>query len=129
MLGDMRVHPTVPVSDPDRARTFYAEVLGLDLVYEDEAGGIGRARDSFVRLYRSPGAGSSDATVAAWTVDDIEKAVARLRERGVVFEEYDLPHLKTEDAIATFAGHRAAWFRDSEENVLGLVEGPLPGVD
>jgi hypothetical protein len=48
--------------------------------------------------------------------------VAELKARGVVFEEYDLPQLKTEDSIATMPGNRAAWFRDSEGNILGLVE-------
>ena len=63
-----------------------------------------------------------------WEVDDIEATVAELRRRGVVFEEYDMPGLKTVDCIAVIDGNypsngrdeRAAWFRDSEGNMLGI---------
>jgi hypothetical protein len=57
-----------------------------------------------------------------WAVDDIEVVVADLRAKGVVFEEYDLPGLKTVGGIAETAGDRAAWFKDSEGNILGLVQ-------
>jgi hypothetical protein len=64
----------------------------------------------------------------AWEVDDIESVVAALRARDVVFEEYDLPDLKTVKGIANIEGNypskgigeRAAWFKDSEGNLLGL---------
>jgi hypothetical protein len=65
----------------------------------------------------------------AWEVDDIEATVAELRARGVVFEEYDLPGLETVNGIAGVAGNypskggvgeKAAWFRDSERNLLGI---------
>ena len=65
----------------------------------------------------------------AWEVNDIEATVAELRERGVIFEEYDLPGLKTVNGIAEVEGHypsrggigeRAVWFRDSEGNLLGI---------
>jgi hypothetical protein len=55
-----------------------------------------------------------------WNVQDIETAVAELRSRGVVFEEYDLPGLKTVDGIAEIAGERGAWFKDSEGNLLAI---------
>jgi hypothetical protein len=52
----------------------------------------------------------------------IEADVRELKARGVVFEEYDLPHMKTVDSIATVERARAAWFRDSEGNILGLAQ-------
>jgi hypothetical protein len=64
-----------------------------------------------------------------WEVDDIEATVAELRRRGVVFEVVDLPGLKTVNGIAEVAGNypssgatgeKAAWFRDSEGNLLGI---------
>jgi hypothetical protein len=55
-------------------------------------------------------------------VDDIEAEVAGLRARGVVFEEYNLPGLKTVDGIANTNAGRAAWFKDSEGNILGLIQ-------
>lgn len=129
MLGDDRIHPTIPFADPARSRRFYEQTLGTQVIHADDAGLIVRAGPSFARLYRSPGAGSSQATVAAFTVRDLEQTMAELRGRGIRFEEYDLPHLKTNEGIAEVGGERAAWFRDSEGNILALVEGPLPGVD
>jgi hypothetical protein len=57
-----------------------------------------------------------------WETKDIEKEVADLRARGVVFEEYDYPNLKTVNGIATTGPGKAAWFKDSEGNILGLVQ-------
>ena len=65
-----------------------------------------------------------------WEVANIETTVATLRARGVIFEEYDLPGLKTVNGIAEIAGNypskgvgeRGAWFRDSEGNLLGVGE-------
>jgi hypothetical protein len=80
-------------------------------------------------LFASTGAASGDHTQMAWEVDDIEVVVRRLRSRGVVFEEVDVPGLRTVDGIAEVEGNypssggvgeRAAWFRDSEGNLLGI---------
>ena len=57
-------------------------------------------------------------------MDDIEKVVAELKDRGVVFEEYDFPGLKTVDSIADTGPIRAAWFKDSEGNIIGVVQLP-----
>jgi hypothetical protein len=80
-------------------------------------------------LFASSGAPSGDHTQIGWEVDDLEATVAELRRRGVAFEEYDLPGFKTVSGIAEVAGNypsrggvgeKAAWFRDSEGNLLGL---------
>jgi hypothetical protein len=80
-------------------------------------------------LFASSGRPSGNHTQLGWEVEDIEATVADLRARGVVFEEYDLPGLKTVDGIAQVEGNypsrggrgeRAAWFRDSEGNLLGI---------
>jgi hypothetical protein len=73
-------------------------------------------------LYPSAGAGTAQHTIAGWTVGDIEAEVGELRARGVVFEEYDLPNLKTVNGIAALGPNRAAWFRDSEGNILGIMQ-------
>jgi catechol 2,3-dioxygenase-like lactoylglutathione lyase family enzyme len=122
MLQGRSMHPTIPAADLERARAYYADKLGLTpsrelpggLVYEPSPG-------SWFLLYPSQGAGSAQHTVAGWEVEDIDAEVAELKARGGVFEEYDLPQLKTENSIATMPGNRAAWFRDSEGNILGLV--------
>ena len=84
-------------------------------------------------MFESAGASPGTFTQMGWTVDDIDATVAELRSRGVVFEEYDLPGLKTVNGIAEIAGNYpskgsgewAAWFRDSEGNMLGIGQ-PIP---
>jgi hypothetical protein len=63
-----------------------------------------------------------------FVTDDIEAEVAELKGRGVVFEEYDFPGLKTENSIAQTGDALAAWFKDSEDNTIGILQLP-PGAD
>jgi hypothetical protein len=75
------------------------------------------------QLYPTGSAGTAQHTLGGWVVDDLEATVADLRERGVEFEEYDLPSLKTVDGIAQLGDvERAAWFRDSEGNILAVSQ-------
>jgi catechol 2,3-dioxygenase-like lactoylglutathione lyase family enzyme len=128
MLKDCHVATRLPARNLERARAFYAEKLGLEAI-EERPGGLlyqcGRGRFG---LFLSDGAASGDHTQMAWEVDDIEAVVEQLRGRGVVFEEVDLPGLRTVNGIAYVEGNypsagvgeRAAWFRDSEGNLLGI---------
>jgi catechol 2,3-dioxygenase-like lactoylglutathione lyase family enzyme len=119
----------LPAQDLDRARRFYAENLGLEPVEERPGGLRYRCASGEFALFQSGGAPSSDHTQMAWEVDDIEATVRELRGRGVRFEEFELPGLTTVDGIARVEGNypskggvgeRAAWFRDSEGNLLGI---------
>lgn len=125
MLDRARISAVVPVSDVDRAIAFYRDTLGLTLLErrddlpdnpEAEFEGAGGR----LVAYRSVGAGQSRATVAAFEVDDLDAAVAALRDRGVAFEEYDLPGLKTEGGIAAMGDSRAAWLKDPDGNILAV---------
>lgn len=128
MLKDGKVATRLPAQDLSRARRFYSEKLGLDPVEEREGGLRYVCGGCEFALFKSAGAPSGKHTQMAWEVDDIEATVRELRARGVVFEEYDLPGLETVDGIADIegtypskgTGERAAWFRDSEGNVLGV---------
>jgi catechol 2,3-dioxygenase-like lactoylglutathione lyase family enzyme len=130
MLEKGRVAARLPAQDLARARAFYADKLGLEPV-EVRLGGLRYlgASGEFA-LFETAGAPSGSHTQMAWEVDDIEATVAELRDRGVVFEEYDVPGLTTVDGIAEVAGNypskgvgeRAAWFRDSEGNLIGIGE-------
>jgi catechol 2,3-dioxygenase-like lactoylglutathione lyase family enzyme len=130
MLANARLAGRLPAEDLDRARAFYAEKLGLEPV-EERPGGLRYvcASGEFA-LFESAGGASGDHTQMGWEVDDIDATVRELRARGVVFEEYDLPGLETVDGIAHIEGNypskgkgeRAAWFRDSEGNMLGIGE-------
>jgi len=68
-------------------------------------------------------ANAAEHTLAFFVVDDFDRTFAGLRERGVVFEEYDMPELKTENGVAARSdGKRTAWFKDPDRNILGLFE-------
>jgi predicted enzyme related to lactoylglutathione lyase len=123
MLKDAPIVPYLPASDVARARRFYEDKVGL-VAREEVAGGVVYecGQHSWVFLYPSGGAGTSQASQAFWQVADVEREVAELRARGVVFEEYDAPGLKTVNGIATGGGARAAWFKDTEGNILALIE-------
>ncbi len=69
------------------------------------------------------GAASGAHTQVGFRVDDIEAEVGQLRDKGVVFEEYDFPGLKTENGIAQIGPGRSAWFKDSEGNLIAIVQG------
>ena len=122
MLKNSPVVPYSPATDIARARKFYEEKVGL-VAREEIAGGVVyECGGSWIFLYHSGGAGTSKASQAFWQVSDIEVEVRELRARGVVFEEYDMPGLKTVDGIATAGDSRAAWFKDSEGNIMAIIQ-------
>ena len=123
MLKNAPITPYIPAADVTRARRFYEGTLGL-VPREEYAGGViyecGRGTSFF--MYPSPGAGTSKASYAFWTVDDVEAEVAELKARGVVFEEYKMPGLTTVNSIATAGGAKTAWFKDTEGNILAVSQ-------
>lgn len=122
MLAGSPLYPTIPTRDLDRARGFYEGVLGLPLIRDKGFEVIFRAGDVEVDVYASEGAGTAEHTLAAFIVDDIESIVRALQERGVVFEEYDLPGVKTVNGIADLGPDKSAWFRDPDGNLLNVSQ-------
>ncbi|WP_415854914.1 VOC family protein [Sinomonas sp. G460-2] len=122
-LGQAYVYTTIPAQDLVRARQFYAEKLGLEPL-EESAEGLTYelAEGSQFLLFPSTGKASGDHTQIAFRTADIGATVGELRSRGVEFEDYDLPSLRTVEGIAERSGLRAAWFRDSEGNLLGVAQ-------
>ena len=123
MLKNAVIVPYIPVADVARAREFYEAKVGLE-PKEKYAGGViyECGKGSWVFMYPSPGAGTNKASTAFWSVDDVEAEVAELKSRGVVFEEYDGPGLKTVNSIATGGGAKTAWFKDTEGNILAISQ-------
>ncbi|REK12378.1 MAG: VOC family protein [Actinobacteria bacterium] len=124
MLSQFEITTALPAKDMDRAERFYEDVLGFDKADDAETGTMYESGDgtSFF-IYPSSFAGTNQGTAATWHVDDIENVVDKLRDRGVDFEEYDMPDLTTEDGIAELEdGTKTAWFRDTEGNILALTE-------
>lgn len=121
LLESATTHASIAVSDMSRARKFYEGTLGLKVKDERLVGvryetGAG----SWFLVYESQFAGSSKSTCMTFEVHDLDTAVRKLRQGGVVFEEYDMPGLKTVEGIAELEGARAAWFKDPEGNILAL---------
>ena len=123
MLANLPVNATLPAVDLERAKRFYTERLGLSPEMEAPSGISFRCGEGtrFV-VFPSGGMASGSHTQMGWTVEDIEAEVAALKTRGVVFEEYDTPGLKTVNGIAITGTDKAAWFKDSEGNLLGLIQ-------
>ena len=129
MLERGSVATRLPAVDLERARTFYAEKLGLEPSEERPGGLLYRCARGEFALFESAGAASGLHTQMAWEVENLEQVVSDLRGRGVVLEGYDLPGLSTREGIAEVDGNypskggigeRAAWFKDSEGNLLGI---------
>ncbi len=123
-FGDSaRAAPVIPVSDRAQAVEFYGGTLGFAVHREDDDGIEFRAGEgSRFYVYESVGAGQSRHTLASFAVADLEQAMDELRGKGVTFEEYDLPDLKTENGIATVGDVRGAWFKDPDGNIIALEE-------
>jgi catechol 2,3-dioxygenase-like lactoylglutathione lyase family enzyme len=131
VLKDGRIATRIPVRDLDRARRFYADKLGLEPSEERPGGLLYRCASGEFALFESAGTSPGTFTQMGWDVDDVDATVAELKTRGVVFEEVDLPGLKTIDGIAEVSGNypskggkgeRAAWFRDIDGNMFGIGE-------
>jgi len=122
MLSKAMIAPTLPAIDLKRARKFYEEKLGLKVVMEDPSPGMMLQCGQGTMLYvYQRSATKADHTVASFKVDDIETEVQELKAKGVKFEEYNLPNIKTVNGIATMGNIKSAWFKDSEGNVLSLA--------
>lgn len=117
-------HAVLPASDLRRAQDFYHNALDFDPDEEDE-GNLIYTVGSGTRfeIYETSNAGTAANTQMCFLTDSFETDMARMRERGVTFEDYDFPGLKTENGVATVGDTRAAWFRDSEGNFICLTEG------
>jgi catechol 2,3-dioxygenase-like lactoylglutathione lyase family enzyme len=123
MLAAAPVHPAIPAGDLERAKRFYRDTLGLEVSTEMQEGvrfDCGAGTQLYV--YPTRNAGQAAHTLAAWRVTDLDAEMADLRARGLTFEEYDLPGLKTVDGVAEWGRLRGAWFKDSEGNILGVTQ-------
>ena len=112
----------IPAKDVARARKFYEEKLAFK-PKEVTAGGVVYefAQGTACFLYPTPNAGTSQASQAFWQVEDIEKEVDELTARGVEFEKYDMAEMD-ERGITTAGGARAAWFKDTEGNIMAVIQ-------
>jgi catechol 2,3-dioxygenase-like lactoylglutathione lyase family enzyme len=124
MLADARIGANVPVSNVDEAVSFYEGKLGLILFEQGETEPYARfagAGETNLAVYESKSAGQSKHTLVSFVVEDVRSVVEDLKARGVTFEEYDMPGIKTEDGVATMGDTRSAWLKDPDGNILEIV--------
>lgn len=123
MLQQSPLYAYFPARDLARARRFYEDTLGL-VPQQELNGGVvyGFAGGTAAFLYPTPNAGTSKASQAFWAVSDVDHEIAELKARGVAFEHYDMPGEKSPSGAVTFGGAKAAWFKDSEGNILALIQ-------
>jgi catechol 2,3-dioxygenase-like lactoylglutathione lyase family enzyme len=123
MLNDAEIYAVLPASDIGRARSFYQDKLGLEPTQERGDGLIYQTKGGTrILVYETQFAGTAQNTAMSWITSDLDAEMAELRSKGVTFEDYDLPGLKTENGIAEYEGGRGAWFKDSEGNILAIGE-------
>jgi len=124
MLQDCPIYVYFPAKDLARARRFYEDKLGLRAKEETNGGVVyefGAGTAAF--LYPTPNAGTSQASQAFWSVKDVDTEIASLKARGVQFERYDdMPGERSPQGAITAGGAKAAWFKDSEGNIMALVQ-------
>jgi catechol 2,3-dioxygenase-like lactoylglutathione lyase family enzyme len=122
MFSPTRVVTALPAQDWERAKSFYADKLGLKPIEERGGESLYEVGTSQFVVFPTHGKPSSDHTQMSFEVDDLADAMTTLRENGVTFEEYDLPGFKTENGVIELDGEKAAWFKDSEGNVIAIAE-------
>ncbi|MFJ6416072.1 VOC family protein [Paeniglutamicibacter sp. NPDC091659] len=114
----------IPVTDGERSRHFYEDTLGLPFQGQATDGNMvfTLAGSGALALLSDPDAKPSPHTTASFEVRDIAGVITELGAKGVVFEEYDLPDLKTVDHVCVLGSEKAAWFKDPDGNILCLHE-------
>jgi predicted enzyme related to lactoylglutathione lyase len=122
MLKRAPIRAYIPARNVARARKFYEQNVGLTPKEEYAGGVIYECGGTEVFMYPTSNAGTSKASQAYWEVDDVEAEVAELKGRGVVFEEYDMPGIRTKNGISVGGGAKTAWFKDTEGNILAISQ-------
>ena len=124
MLSDSKVTANIPAADLERARRFYADKLGLTPAQENPGGLVYSTGGTMFFLYETEYAGQAGHTIAQIHVDDVVAETRALQAKGVAFETYDMPGVEWDDGVASMgAMGQAAWFKDSEGNILCLDSG------
>ena len=123
MLASEKIIGFVPISDAARAKSFYADKLGLEFVTEDSFAVVFDANGNMIRLTRMKEVQSQAFTILGWQVSDIVATVQRLQANGVTFERYG--GFMQQDELGIWnapGGTRVAWFKDPDGNTLSVSQ-------
>ena len=125
MFENASCFAVLPASDLDRARAFWRDTFGINPVddgFDEEDAEMFDIAGTRVLVYETQFAGTAQNTALGIDSDDFDRDVAELKSKGVHFNEYDLPGIKTVDGVVDLGGTRTAWFNDSEGNIIALGE-------
>jgi len=118
-----KIYSSFSVPDLEKAKEFYGTILGLKVNQRPEGLDLQIGEDQKVFIYYSPGNKPADFTILNLVVDDTEKEVDALLEKGIFMEQYDMPGLKTDEkGIARNGSRVMAWFKDPFGNILALSQ-------
>ena len=123
-LTSAEVTTMLPVRDLDRARSYYEGVLGLtpEGLRPDGKFNFRCGNGALLALFPKPDGTKAEHTAVSFRVPDIAAAIHALTARGVTFHDYDLPGFRTVEHVCVLGSEKAAWFSDTEGNVLCLHE-------
>lgn len=125
MLNNSPIYPTLPSTDLRKTKDFYSQKLGLEVIKES-ANGImfGAGGNTRIYIYKR-GPSKADHTLASFMVTDLEAMIDELVNKGIKFEQYDMPGLKTDEkgiAVSEAEKEKGAWFKDPDGNILALSQ-------
>ncbi len=122
-LNSQQVTVMLPVRDLARAREFYERALALPSGEEKQDGKVVYyCGGTEIALFPKPEGTKAEHTALSFRVEDIRSSILELEGRGVVFADYDLPGFKTVEHVCVLGSEKAAWFNDTEGNILCLHE-------
>ena len=123
LLTNSPVIPTLPVVDLQRAVSFYKDKLGLAVEKSMAGGVIIKCGEGTKLLLYQRAQTKADNTAAGFSVENLVETIKELKDKGVVFEQYDLPGLKTnEDGIVDDGTTKSSWFKDTEGNIIAVTQ-------
>jgi catechol 2,3-dioxygenase-like lactoylglutathione lyase family enzyme len=123
ILGNIDASANLAVKNLEVSKKFYEDILGLTQIDIEEEELIAfKSGKTTIYVYQSQNAGTNKATALTWVVgDDLENIVRKLKEKGVMFEHYDMPDMKRENDIHIFGDMKVAWFKDPDDNILNIT--------
>ena len=123
MQKEIKIMPTLPATDLNRAKSFYENKLGLKTVRAINGELIMSSGNGVnISIYKRETPTKADHTVLTFEVEKIEPEIKILKSKGVIFEDYDMPSLKATNHIYQRGAEKAAWFKDTEGNILCIHE-------
>jgi predicted enzyme related to lactoylglutathione lyase len=122
MLADKELKAFIPTLKPDKAKSFYKDILGLQLLSEDNYGFEFKANGTLLRVIIVEELKPQSFTVLGWNVSDIASTIKSLNIKGIVCEKYDFLDQDNLGIWISPAGSNVAWFKDPDGNELSLTQ-------